>query len=52
LAVEPDGRSSIVRAAGLLGKLGWLGRKAGEQVGEGLYSISTEISQFTWSNSK
>ncbi|HZF78754.1 MAG TPA: hypothetical protein VEZ89_03090, partial [Rubrivivax sp.] len=32
--------------------LGWLGRKAGEQVGEGVYAISTEISEFTWNHSK
>lgn len=37
---------------GILGGmgLGWLGRKAGEQAGEGLYDIVNEVSEFRWND--
>lgn len=31
---------------------GWLGRKAGEHFGEGLYAIVNEVSEFRWTNPK
>lgn len=31
---------------------GWLGRKAGEHLGEGVYSIVNELSEFRWTNTR